>query len=97
MSQKHEIRGESSHKYNWGHYNSNELPPMNQLRPNWLLRVPGTKLISQLSIPGTHDSATNTCQWYQSCDISQCQSWSIYWQLMAGIRFLDLRVNTDKS
>lgn len=50
-----------------------------------------------LSIPGTHDSGTYNCGWNQFCDISQCQSWTIYGQLMAGIRFLDVRVMTDES
>lgn len=68
---------------------------MNQLRPNWLSTVPDAKLISLLSIPGTHDSGTYSCKWYQACDVSQCQAWSTFWQLKAGIRFLDLRINTD--
>jgi len=47
-----------------------------------------------LSIPGTHDSGTYTCSWYQVCDSSQCQSWDITNQLQAGIRYLDVRINS---
>lgn len=48
---------------------------------------------SQLSIPGTHDSGTFSCSWYQSCDISQTQTWNFYGQLTAGIRYFDIRVD----
>ena len=91
----HRRRGEAAHQYDWGHYNSNSEPPMNQLRERWLSQIPDGRKITTLSIPGTHDTGTYDCRWWQSCDISQCQSWNIYWQLRAGIRFLDLRVNTD--
>jgi len=50
-----------------------------------------------MSIPGTHDSGTYGCSWWQACDISQCQSWSITGQLRAGIRFLDIRVDSVRN
>ena len=91
---QHERQG-VRHQVAWGHYNS-ELKP-DRLFPAWISYIPDDKLISQLSIPGTHDSGTYNCKWDQLCDASQCQSWSIFDQLQAGIKFLDLRINTDGS
>ena len=53
----HRRRGEA-HQYDWGHYNSNSEPPKNQLRERWLAQVPNNRLITTLSIPGTHDTGT---------------------------------------
>ena len=83
------------HQLAWGHYNSNSEP--DKYWPDWLSNIPDIWLISRLSIPGTHDSGTYNCRWNQFCDISKCQSWNIYNQLKAGIRFLDVRVMTDES
>ncbi len=59
--------------------------------------LPNDIKISRLSIPGTHDSATHFSipGKIQAEFASKCQSWSIYNQLMAGIRFLDMRVCYD--
>lgn len=54
---------------------------------NWMKYVDGTKYISQLSIPGTHNSATSTT----SLIWAQCQSYSITDQLNWGVRVLDIR------
>lgn len=85
------------HRVDWGHYNSNSNPQLDQLIPRWMDSINPTMPVSFLSIPGTHDSATHSCRWYQFCDITQCQSWNTYGQLQAGIRFLDFRVNTKDS
>jgi len=55
--------------------------------PNWMGNLPGSKLLSQLTIPGTHDSGT-----YKGAGgaMAQCQTMSIADQLAAGIRRLDL-------
>lgn len=93
----HQSHSPVKHKLNWGHYNSDSSPPSNQLNLNWQSRFPSDRLVSLMSIPGTHDSATYSCKWYQFCDITQCQSWSLYNQMRAGIRFFDLRVNTESD
>jgi 1-phosphatidylinositol phosphodiesterase len=54
--------------------------------PNWMESIPNEKLVSGLSIPGTHDS----CARYGTF-IAECQSWSIDDQLKAGIRSFDIR------
>jgi hypothetical protein len=54
----------------------------------WMGHLPGSKLLSQLTIPGTHDSGT-----YKGAGgaLAQCQTMSIADQLAAGIRRLDMR------
>lgn len=97
MNPHHQFHSPVKHKLNWGHYNSDSSPPSNQLNLNWQSRFPSARLVSLMSIPGTHDSGTYSCKWYQFCDITQCQSWSLYDQMRAGIRFFDLRVNTESD
>ena len=54
----------------------------------WMGKLPGSKLLSQLTIPGTHDTGT-----YKGAGgaLAQCQTMSIGDQLAAGIRSLDMR------
>lgn len=91
VGQMHDLKDGPNHEVAWGHYNSNSAPDSTQ--PNWMSRLPDNLRASQISIPGTHDSGTFDCSWYQACDSSQCQSWNIYNQLSAGNRFLDLRID----
>ncbi len=55
----------------------------------WMKKIPDNTLISEINLPGTHDSATRFCQFSY---FSKCQSLSITQQLNIGVRFLDLRV-----
>ena len=48
-------------------------------------------LISNITIPGSHNTGTFMCS--RTCMINQCQAWNIKQQLEAGIRYLDFRVN----
>ena len=70
------------------------MPLPNRQLPTWMAALPNKMKISRLSIPGTHDSGTHFSipGKMQAEFSSKCQSWSIYNQLMAGIRFLDMRV-----
>ncbi len=68
----------------------------NVSRTRWMSEIKDDTLLSDISIPGTHDSAarivdTMTGTW------AQTQSMTISDQLNCGVRFLDLRVryNTD--
>nr|POE80916.1 1-phosphatidylinositol phosphodiesterase [Quercus suber] len=54
---------------------------------NWMSTINNRKLMSALTIPGTHDSAAYTRAW----PFVQTQVMSINSQLEAGIRFFDLR------
>ena len=56
---------------------------------SWMNNLPETVLISQINIPGTHDSCTCCAQF---SFFSKCQSATIREQLDSGIRFLDIRV-----
>ncbi len=51
----------------------------------WMMNL-SNKLLSELSLPGTHDSCCN-----MDCGILQCQTWSLTEQLKQGIRFFDIR------
>lgn len=53
--------------------------------------------VSTLSIPGTHNSATYHTKILEASFYSQCQSWTTYDQLRAGIRYLDIKVNSGKE
>ncbi|XWS62663.1 hypothetical protein CRYUN_Cryun06bG0030100 [Craigia yunnanensis] len=67
-------------------------------RKNWMAGLSPEKVhINKIVWPGTHDSATNKigvlCI---SRPFAQCQSLSIYQQLVKGTRVLDIRVNEDR-
>lgn len=56
---------------------------------DWMKNIPGDTLISEINIPGTHDSATRFCEFSH---FARCQELSVLEQLSIGVRFLDLRV-----
>ncbi len=55
---------------------------------NWLASISDNVLLSNLSIPGTHESCAMTEPWPGT---ATCQSLTIGEQLEAGTRFLDIR------
>lgn len=59
---------------------------------DWMGRLPDEKLVSEVVLPGTHDSAT---QYVQLAFFSKCQALSIKEQLEAGFRYLDIRLGSD--
>lgn len=56
---------------------------------NWMQSISGDTKLSALSIPGTHDSAT---QYVSLSPIFQCQDTDIKTQLENGYRYLDIRL-----
>ncbi len=59
---------------------------------NWLTSIPDTKKLSELTIPGTHDSCTYTLKnEYPLTPITRTQHLTLEQQLSAGIRYLDIR------
>ncbi|XP_028837283.1 uncharacterized protein LOC114790990 [Denticeps clupeoides] len=54
---------------------------------SWMSSVENSKVISELTIPGTHDTMA-----LYGGPAAECQAWSLEDQLRAGIRYLDLRV-----
>lgn len=59
---------------------------------HWMSLVDGTKKVSELSIPGTHDTMS-----FYGGDITQTQSMSLQNQLDSGVRALDIRVKYDSG
>ena len=55
---------------------------------DWMAPVPGTKKITELSIPGTHDAGALHEHFPNT---AKCQDLTISDQLLAGVRFLDIR------
>lgn len=59
---------------------------------NWMIGIPDLTKLSDINIPGTHDSCAFRVQFPL---LSKCQNKSIKEQLNSGIRFLDIRVEKD--
>uniref|UniRef100_A0A8C5DJT1 1-phosphatidylinositol phosphodiesterase-like n=2 Tax=Gouania willdenowi TaxID=441366 RepID=A0A8C5DJT1_GOUWI len=57
------------------------------LNPLWMANIPDDQPLSEVTMPGSH----NTMALYGGV-YAECQSWSLASQLRAGIRFLDIRV-----
>lgn len=61
----------------------------------WMSYIDGTKQLTELTIPGTHDSSTYL---YEEYGYTKCQAISLTQQLEMGIRFIDIRVkHTSKK
>lgn len=55
---------------------------------NWMGAIDGSKSLTQLSIPGTHDSGA---RYEPVSGTAKCQNLTIAEQLAAGVRYLDIR------
>ncbi|XP_036394597.1 1-phosphatidylinositol phosphodiesterase-like [Megalops cyprinoides] len=53
----------------------------------WMNMVDDNKFVSDITIPGTHDTMA-----LHGGPAAECQAWSLADQLRAGVRYLDLRV-----
>ncbi|XP_035284422.1 1-phosphatidylinositol phosphodiesterase isoform X2 [Anguilla rostrata] len=62
------------------------------LNPSWMASVPDSRSLSEVTLPGTH----NTMALYGGA-LTECQSWPLDLQLRAGVRFLDVRVRHVKG
>ncbi len=61
---------------------------------SWMKKIEDFVLVSDINLPGTHDSCT--CR-AQLPFISKCQNMTICEQLDAGIRYLDIRVEKSEE
>ncbi len=61
---------------------------------SWMKNLNGGLPITEINLPGTHDSCSFNAGFGF---ISNCQEKTIYEQLQAGIRFLDVRVEKKKD
>lgn len=59
---------------------------------NWMKNIPDDFLVSEINLPGTHDSTT---QFIRFPHFSRCQNKNIFEQLKMGIRFIDIRFRFD--
>ena len=66
-------------------YNDSSTPLIHNL--NWMRDVPDNTPLSQMTIPGTHDS----CSLFGIC-CARTQTWTLNEQMNAGIRYLDVRL-----
>uniref|UniRef100_A0A3Q3XJD7 Phosphatidylinositol-specific phospholipase C X domain-containing protein n=1 Tax=Mola mola TaxID=94237 RepID=A0A3Q3XJD7_MOLML len=64
-----------------------DTPNPEFLNPSWMASIPDKHLLSEITMPGTH----NTMALYGGV-YAECQSWSLASQLRAGVRFLDIRL-----
>ncbi|XP_028453419.1 uncharacterized protein si:dkey-266f7.9 [Perca flavescens] len=69
-----------------------DTPNPEFLNPSWMARIPDDQPLSEVTMPGTH----NTMALYGGV-YAECQTWSLASQLRAGIRFLDIRVRHIKG
>ena len=53
---------------------------------NWMSQLPDAKKLSQLTLPGTHESCTAFLT-----EAASCQNWDLATQLQHGIRYVDIR------
>jgi hypothetical protein len=65
-------------------FNYNSASPL--APQDWMGSISDQKKISEITIPGTHDSCA-----YNASRISKCQNLTLQQQLEAGIRFIDIR------
>ena len=59
---------------------------------DWMARLDGDLPLNAVTLPGTHDCAT---QYVQLAWFSKCQSLDVGGQLEAGCRYLDIRLGAD--
>jgi len=60
---------------------------------NWMKGLDGSKQLSLFSIPGTHDAAARD----HLLEYVNCQTWNINSQLHNGVRFFDMRVQSEND
>lgn len=61
---------------------------MSTFTQKWMSYIDGNKRLSELTIPGTHDTGT----WTLIPGPAKCQTMTLEQQLNSGIRFLDIRL-----
>lgn len=79
--------------YNNGYYYSHGVSERISDNKNWMAFIDDNKNISELSVPGTHDTMAN----YELTHMVRTQAISLKGQLDSGIRFLDIRCNYNDN
>ncbi len=65
-----------------------------ELGRRWMSCLDDARVLSEVSIPGTHDTGTRNGG---GLGMAQCQSWTLRDQLEAGIRWVDIRCRHDRD
>ena len=63
----------------------------------WMNNIPDNKYLSELTIPGTHDSYARYGNNAFAAPYAICQDWTVEKQLEEGIRFFDVRFRPFKN
>jgi hypothetical protein len=63
-------------------------------RPDWMGELPADLRLSDLSIPGTHETMSRDAGFW---GVAQCQTLGLARQLEAGIRAFDIRLRHDRD
>ena len=66
-------------------YNDSNIPLIHNM--SWMKDIPDETKISEMTIPGTHDS----CALFGIC-CARTQTWTLVEQMKAGIRYFDIRL-----
>lgn len=84
----------SSEPFRWRVEVINRTPDSVQSTREWMSRISDDKLLSEINIPGTHDSSTANVEgsWNEGYNLVACQKYFIPEQLQVGVRAFDLRM-----
>ena len=66
-------------------YNDSSHPSI--YNPSWMQSIPDSTRLSQMTIPGTHNSLA-----LHGICCARTQTWSLVEQMRAGLRFFDIRL-----
>uniref|UniRef100_A0A672Z848 Si:dkey-266f7.9 n=1 Tax=Sphaeramia orbicularis TaxID=375764 RepID=A0A672Z848_9TELE len=69
-----------------------DTPNPEFLNPSWMASIPDDQPLSEITMPGTHNTMALFGGVY-----AECQTWSLASQLRAGVRYLDIRVRHVKG
>lgn len=75
-----------------GQYGFSDQETTSANNSKWMKNIPNYRTLSELSIPGTHDSMSRYGKTVFDQPVVQTQSMPLETQLKAGIRYLDIRV-----
>lgn len=68
---------------------------LNIVNTRWMAKLPDNRKLSDLSIPGTHDTASDSG--LHGGHMAQCQTLGLAEQLKSGIRYFDFRLRRNKD
>lgn len=77
-------------------YTTNSTLGNNLTGANWMSGISDDTYLSDISIPGTHDSGSRIVDSYAST-WAKCQNLTITEQLNIGVRYLDMRLAYDTA